>query len=171
MSVRSLIDRLLGNTNYCLVETTFDLRSTGRYRFDFLPSVNEALTSTLPKGERGGVIVFSTDINALAGPGILNKAKAWYDSLVNRLKRVSKIQQALDKTGVSSIFSLGNFFRGRYKSQAGSWFDEKSLSLEVLGVTDEQLISLATELARSFKQESVLVKSQGTGEVYFVDGT
>lgn len=168
MNVRSIIDSFFG-TNYRLVEETFDLKWANRYNFEFSKSVNEAVVQTLAADEKGGVIVFSTDVNAKAGNGVVNFAKAWVRSLVNRFTRLNKVQKAVNDVGVSG-FSLGNFFRGHYKSQSGQVYDERSLALEVLFVTKDQLIKLGTALAREFNQEAVLVKSSATGEIYFVDG-
>ena len=47
-------------------------------------------------------------------------------------------------------------------------FDDKSLSLEVVGITYEQLLHIAEDMCIEFKQDSVLVKSYETGKILFV---
>ena len=169
MRVKELIDQIFLPKNYVPVEETFNLRWTGRYKFGFSTTLLEAITQTLSPNEKGGIIVFSTDVNAASGTGILNYVKSWLLSLYNKFNRVSKIEKALQQSGISSGFSLGNYFRGRYKSASGKMYDEKSLALEVLFVSKDELIKLATELAREFKQEAVLVKYTASGDIYFVD--
>jgi len=166
----TLISRLLGRVNYRPVEETFDLKWSNRFSFTFKPTITEAVVQTLPSNERGGVVIFSTNINATAGPGILNFAKAWFESLLNRFNRVRKIDRVMKEKNISG-FTLGNYFTGRYKSAKGALYNEKSLTLEVLMISKEQLIDLATALCKEFSQESVLVKSFSDGEVYFVDGS
>jgi hypothetical protein len=64
--------------------------------------------------------------------------------------------------------SIGNFIKGRYKANDGTLYDEKSLSIEIIGVTDGVLNKVAKDLANEFKQESVLVKNYETNKIYLV---
>jgi hypothetical protein len=170
--VSTLVDRLLGRVNYRKVEETYDLRWTNRYSFEFTRGVTEAVAQELAPGEKGGNIVFSTQINATAQQGIVGFAKAFVQSLWNRVDRVDKVDAAEKEAGLPTTtgFTLGNNFQGRYRSPDGQVFNERSLTLDVLMITKDQLIQLGTALCHEFDQQSVLVRSFDTGEIYFVDG-
>lgn len=151
------------------VEETFDLKWANRFTFKF--TISEAIKYELNKSEMGGVIVFSTDVNASLGDTnpIVRWFKSKYQTWVNRLTRASKVMKAVKQVGASG-FSIGNLFKGRYVSDSGQVFDEKSLSVEVLFISHKQLIDLATLICQTFNQESVLVKDNSNGKIYFVDG-
>jgi hypothetical protein len=68
-------------------------------------------------------------------------------------------------------FSSGNFFKGKYIDVAGNEYTEKSTSIEILGGSSEVLVRLATEIARAFKQEAVLLKDYNTGKNILIDRT
>ena len=174
-TISQTIRRLLGIRGYRKVQETYDMRWTNRYNFAFA-SVNEAVVHTLAIHEKGGVVVFSTDVNALLKGGILNAAKRFCLSLYNRLRQQAKIDRALasvsagDGEDTPSGITIGNLFKGRYKSPEGQIYNEKSLAVEVLFINGRQLIELATSLAREFRQETVLAKDNATNEIYLVDG-
>jgi hypothetical protein len=94
---------------------------------------------------KGGIIVFSTDVNTL--PLAKNK---------------------ITENHNISNWSVGNFFKGKYTEKQGGVFTEKSLSVEVIGVTYEQFIEITEDLCREFKQETVLVKSYSTNKILLV---
>ena len=50
-------------------------------------------------------------------------------------------------------------------------YTEKSTNIEILGVSSEVLVRLATEIAREFKQEAVLLKDYNTGKNILIDRT
>ena len=170
------IRRILGTSGYRKVQETYDMRWTNRYSFAFVTSVNEAILKTLSNKEKGGIIIFSVDVNALLKGGILNAAKRFCLSLYNRLRQQAKIDRALasvsagDGEDKPSGITIGNLFKGRYKSPEGQIYNEKSLAVEVLFINGRQLIELATSLAREFRQETVLAKDNATNEIYLVDG-
>ena len=68
-------------------------------------------------------------------------------------------------------FSIGNFFSGRYISDNGKVFDEKSLSVEINGISTEALIYFAEEIAIEFNQETVLLKDLNNNKIFLVDKT
>ncbi len=151
-TISHYIRRILGTQGYRKVQQTFDMRWTNRYNFAFA-SLNEAIVRTLAAGEKGGIVVYSANVSAQA-------------SVANA------ILMAVDKALASkpSGITVGNLFKGRYKSPSGQVYDEKSLAVEVLFINGRQLIELATRLAREFRQETVLAKDSATNEIYLVDG-
>lgn len=68
------------------------------------------------------------------------------------------------KYGVNK-WSVGGYFHGEYKTTDDSHWDERSLSLELIGVKAQILFNIANELCDIFKQ-SALVKEFSTGRLY-----
>ena len=139
MNAHEIVDLLIGNRNYCNVLETFDCKWSNKYYFKF-DSINEAVVHALSKSEKGGIVIFSTDVSDGEGET------------------------------VPSGISVGNFFKGRYKSPNGQVYNEKSISVEVLFINRRQLLELATNLAKEFHQETVLVKDNADNQLYLVNG-
>lgn len=125
---------------------------------------------------RGGVITFSTDVNAVefSKNAIVNKVKQLLATYGNRFFRQSKIAKVIknfnDKDGeYIGAFSVGNFFKGRYVGDNGKIYDEKSISVEINGLSSKGLLELAEKLCVEFQQETVLVKDFNTNKIYLVD--
>lgn len=133
---------------------------------------------------RGGVLIFSTDVNSLDLSK--NKLLNWFNkkikSVGNKFFSKSKLTKIIgkfnniDKTigdekidDVIGAFSIGNFFSGRYIGDNGKVFDEKSLSIEINGISSKGLIYVAEEIAINFNQEAVLVKDFNKNKIYLVD--
>lgn len=120
--------------------------------------------------QKGGIIVFSTDVNAVKLDP--NRLKNWIKqkavTLKNRFSYSSKIDKIADKHSLVG-WTIGRFLDGRYKAKNGKIYGESSLSLEIIGISFKELITIAEELCASFKQESVLVKDFTTGRILFVD--
>ncbi len=120
---------------------------------------------------KGGVIVFSTDVNALdvSKSKIKNYMKSKYRTIINRLFYGKKVSDIITKKfSEIGAFSIGNSFRGRYVSN-GRVFNEKSVSLEVLGMPTDVLMRLAAQVAKDFSQETVLLKDYNTGRNLLID--
>ena len=101
--------------------------------------IGNAIDYEFSDEDKGGIIVFSTDVNAVP----------------------------LEKHNIGN-WSVGNYFKGKYTDKQGRVFTKKSLSVEVIGVTYEQLIDIAEDLCREVKQETVLVKSYSTNKIFLV---
>jgi hypothetical protein len=76
--------------------------------------------------DKGGIIVFSTDVNAmLDSKGFLNKIKGFFrgrfETIMNRLKRNSKLSKVLSSFQDIQAYSVGNFFKGRYFDRKNSF--------------------------------------------------
>lgn len=134
-------------------------------------TLNEGVTFELPKDELGGVIVLSTDVNAVqvSSNKLVNWVKSKWETLKNRLGKDKKINDIAQKHNLVG-WTVGKFLRGRYTAKNGKVFDENSLSIEIVGIPDDKLIEVAEDLCNAFKQESVLVKTYGTNRIMFVDG-
>lgn len=127
---------------------------------------------------RGGVIVFSTDINAvdLDERPFINKIKQIIETIKQRLTRGKKIHQTIFKHNKENkefigAYSVGNFFHGRYIDDKGTKFDEKSLCIEVNGISSKTLLRLAEMICEEFKQQTVLVKDLNINKIYTADAT
>lgn len=129
------------------------------------------------KKYRGGMIVFSPDVNAqkLSDNDEENKNQQAYltdfqrsfseglttDVLKDYAKKYEKDYQG---------YTFGKGFNGHYVTKSGQSFDENSLTLEITGISSEDLIEIAENIAWAFFQETVLVKDYNNGKVYLVDG-
>ena len=65
-------------------------------------------------------------------------------------------------------WTVGKYLHGRYKAKDGTVFDENSISVELLNVSIDTIISFAEELCKEFSQETVLVKLYGEDRILFV---
>lgn len=121
---------------------------------------------------KGGQIVFSTDVNAtVQGKSLIGKLKGWLtgkiETTINRILKQKKLDKIMKARDVYA-FSVGNFFRGAYKDAKGRIWNEKSVSVEIIGIPPKALKEIANDIRRSFKQESVLVKEYDTGKIYLL---
>ena len=125
--------------------------------------------------ESGGIIVFSTDVNAMVDKkGFLNKIKGIFkgkiQTLINRFKKYSKLDTTLSSFGDVQAYSVGNFFKGKYfDRETGKTYTEKSLSVEIIGIDSKLLVTIAEEIAKGFNQKEVLVKDYNTNKIFLVD--
>lgn len=129
---------------------------------------------------KGGVIVFSVDVNAekLSDNKILNKIRQFWETFKQRYNKNSKINKIIrlfndDKTKLvnEKIYScsVGNYFKGKYLSDDNHLFNEKSTTIEVNGITSSSLLLLAEYICKIFKQETVLVKDFNANKIYLAD--
>ena len=120
--------------------------------------------------ERGGVIIFSTDVNAVQLSS--NKFKNWLQQKLatykNRLKSASMIDKIANKNQLVG-WTIGHYFDGRYRANNGTNYGENSLSVEIVGVDFDTLMKIAEEICVAFKQESVLLQDFSSGRILFVD--
>lgn len=134
---------------------------------------------------RGGIIIFSTEVQfaQFDKNKLLNWFKMKIASFKNKFftnKKLNKVINSFNstenkKSGEKSVedyigaFSIGNFFHGRYIGDNGKVFDEKSLSIEINGISSDGLIYLGEEIAKEFNQETVLVKDLNKNKIFLVD--
>lgn len=134
--------------------------------------LTEKIRDTIETKDTGGIIVLSTDVNAVKQDEnkIIDFIKKKAATISNRLFYKKKIDRASKKYEDIYAWTIGKFLNGRYKADNGQIFDENSISVELLGVDTKTLIKFAEEICRTFKQESVLVKDYANNKIYFVDG-
>ena len=125
---------------------------------------------------RGGIIVFSTDVNAveLDKNKIINKIKQVITTFKNRLKKDAIIHNVMNKFNDKGgeyigAYSVGNFFKGKYVGDNGEMYNERSLSIEINGLSSESLLKVAEMIAQEFMQETVLVKDLNKNKIYTAD--
>ena len=130
---------------------------------------------------RGGMIVFSTDVNAVIDNAEKNKIKAFlkkiYYTTMNHISKYSMIDKLIKQwnnefANIDDFYlgalTIGNNFKGKYQSN-NKIYNERSTSIELGGVPSEMLLLFAIELCKAFKQESVLVKDFNTNRTFLVD--
>lgn len=122
---------------------------------------------------KGGIIHFSTDVNVGGGEsGFMSVLKNYMDQKVKTLQNKrdlkGKVTQSLRRADIGEVgFTIQKNLVGRYISPTGDVFDESSVSLIIANLTSRELGKVATEIAKSFRQESVLVDDKNPGgEMY-----
>ena len=130
------------------------------------------------KDHRGGIIVFSTDINVLNGEKGLEKYKKKFSNLwetiknrVLKYRKLEHIRKLFNDNNSEQFYaySVGHAFRGKYQSDDGKLYDENSVTFEINGISSESLLKLAELVAKSFGQETVLVKDLNKNKIYLAD--
>lgn len=128
---------------------------------------------------RGGIIVFSTDVNAVSldKNKILNKIKqiiATFKQRMNTGSILHKLVNSFNKYNKSEdyigAYSIGNAFKGKYVGDNGEEYSERSTTIEINGLSTEGLLRLAEMIARIFHQETVLVKDLNKNKFYLANG-
>lgn len=135
-----------------------------------LPTQQSTPTIDYTFDNKGGTIVFSVNVNAVSQSKnkLLNVIKNNIETIKNTLFKSDKINKVLKKhEGVYGV-TIGNFVKGRYKAADGTLYDERSMSIEILGITSDVLNNIAKDLADEFKQETVLVKNYENNKIYLV---
>lgn len=124
-----------------------------------------------PMQYNGGIIIFSTDVNAIElSPNklknyILQKLKTMQQRLTYG-KKIDKIANNHNLIG----WTIGNYLHGHYHSNVTNQnYSKKSISVQIVGVDTPTLLKIASELCRDFYQESVMVQNQNDGHIYFVE--
>jgi hypothetical protein len=127
--------------------------------------------------EPGGVIIFSTDLNATLenAKTFKEKVKYFFESkwktFFNRLNLNSRLNKILLDEYELPGFTVGKNFKGSYKSKNGTTFNEKSYTVDIAGVSSDILKLISTKICREFKQEVVMVRdfNKDSIKVYFVN--
>ena len=119
------------------------------------------------------MIVLPTAINAveMSHDVFQNKVNQVVSAYGSRLRKGRIIRKSLNGEGTEHIvaYSVGRSFTGKYVGDNGEMYDEKSLSVEVNGLSGRSLLRLAEMLAGTFMRKTMLVKDLNTGKIYLVD--
>jgi len=162
----------------CKVSHFRDIKKIGRGSYHYIPGYGDRnLWEGISPEQFGidkhksGIIVFSTDVNAadLSKNKVKNLFSKKWKTITNRIMKDKKMAKHIkSKFKEIGAFSIGNFFKSRYIKN-GKVFDEKSISIEILGVPSKVLIRLATEIARKFDKDTVLLKDYETDRNILID--
>lgn len=179
-----------GKTTYpCGIASSFILKDINENKKSFIKSkvyesfLNEDIPFWGVPLFKGGMIVFSTDINVSddkdksIGSKISRKIRNMFSTYKNRLFRDKKLNDLflkfnqeyknISEDDLIGGFTIGNNFRGRYKSPNGGLYNEKSFTIDMVGVPSEVLLLFAIEVSKEFGQESVLVQDREKNKIYF----
>lgn len=156
--------------------------------FKYTPTYRKYMCKTITKDQygllnyRGGVIVFSTSVNTVVDKEEKSKIKAYikkaYLSTINLILKNKKLNKFVKKWNEDfgsledkqiGAFSVGNLFDGKYISENGETYNDKSLSIDFDGVPSEILLLFAIRICKEYNQESVLVKDYNTNKIYLVE--
>lgn len=129
---------------------------------------------------RGGMIVFAVNVNAvqMSSNKIVNAIKQFVETTKNRFNKDKIVHSTIngfnnDNTKNNGeyigAYSLGNFFKGKYLGDNGEMFNDRSICLEINGLSSKSLLKLAEMIADRFKQETVLVKDFNRNKIYLAD--
>ena len=98
---------------------------------------------------------------------------ATFNNRINRNKKIHNTINYLNK-GIEKpeerigAYSVGNFFKGKYVGDNGEMYNDKSLSVEINGISSRNLLSFAELLAKEFMQETVLIKDLNLNKIYWL---
>lgn len=113
---------------------------------------------------RGGIIVFPTDAGReLNRNELSNKIDQVITTYKNRYNRHSIIQNVINLFKGESdeyigTYNVGNYFRGSYVGCNGKTYNDKSLAIEINGLSNKSLQKVAELVAQELLLETVLVK-------------
>jgi len=119
----------------------------------------------------GGQVVLSTDVNV--DKSVLGRIKGWAKSALNRLFRSRKVDEAildiLKQKGLSTGWSIGNLFKGRYYDrETDTLYNEKSFTIDIRGMEMSVVRDIAKALGKKFDQKEVLVVDNSTGQARLI---
>ena len=120
--------------------------------------------------QKGGIIVFSVNVNALkiSNNKLVNWVRNKIETLKNTILKDKKISKVLSRHEEVYGITIGGFVKGRYRADNGLLYDERSLSVEIIGITTDVLNKVAEDMAKEFRQETVLVKNYEEDKIYLV---
>lgn len=147
------------------------LRESGtHYNTECNISLVEGVDFSFADTNQGGTIVFSTDVNVdkLSENKIVNWMKQKIATINNRLFYTRKVDDVAQEHNLVG-WTIGKGLSGRYTAKNGKAFGENSISVDIVGISHDELLDIATELCRLFQQETVLVKDYSTQQVYLVN--
>lgn len=127
---------------------------------------------SLPQNLLGGIITFSTDMNSteLSQNKFISFLKQKIVTLVNRITAMKKIDTVAQEFNLQG-WTVTKGLHGKYTDRkTGKVFDEKSLSVELVGIPTDVLLDVAEKICDEFKQQSALVKTYEDNHIWFVSG-
>lgn len=124
------------------------------------------------EGKIGGIIVFSTRLNStikFEKADIAGSVKVIMATLKNGAEKDRKLTKLLFSHAEVSGSALGRFFKGRFVGDDGTTYDESSSSVEIIGISFELVCAIASEIAKEFQQQTVLVKDNASRRIVLIN--
>ena len=121
---------------------------------------------------RGGVIVFTTDVNADKLRD--DEIKQFLETFTQRLKKDEKPHTVRHKSNSEDFIgthSLGHFFKGKYVGENGEIFNNESLALKIKGLSSKELLRLGEKLANDLVHHAVIIKDLNTNKIYIAESS
>ena len=113
----------------------------------FATSIKDTADLKVPDDMKGGIIILPSGADVVPS-------------------EIEKNAQKHDPAG----WTTGRFFKGRFTAKNGKVYSEDSVSIEIIGISDDALTETAEELRKEFNLESVLIKSYfGRNQIYIVE--
>ena len=114
----------------------------------YATNIDNAKNHEIPDDMKGGIIIFPQGVDAV-------------------LSEIKRIAQKHEPAG----WTIGRFFKGRYTAKNGKVYSEDSLSVEIIGLSDDALIETVEEYCSAFNQDSVLIKAYSErNQIFLVSG-
>jgi hypothetical protein len=110
-----------------------------------------------PTSDCSGSITFALSKNNVM---ISKRLEKLYNSYIN--------SPFVKECGIDGVLSVGGFFKGKYITNNGEIFNDKSLSVGINGIDSKTLNILADMFTTEFKQKAVLVKDFNKNKIYLV---
>lgn len=132
-----------------------------------LARISDEIEHEYEPEESGGLIVFPLDVNAMDVDNFVNSVKKFYHTWEQCLVPSIERDKEEEKHTIST-WSVGNFFKRNYTADNGDIYNEKSMSIEIIGVDYTAIIRISVDLCSEFKQETVLVKSYSNNKIMIV---
>ena len=152
------------------IDRANDPRAVTQY-FNPDGSVHESIDMDFDPPHRGGVIVFSTDVNSvkMSDSRVVNWVKQHLTTFWNRHSMVRRIGDLVKRFKEVYGITIGGFVKGRYFDRENNrTFDETSASVELVGIAKDVLLHVAEAIAREFQQQTVLVKCYADNSIMLV---
>lgn len=132
--------------------------------------LRETADCEIPNDKRGGIITLPSDCNALelGENKFANLIKQFINSWQQRLTSAEQTDQIAQRHNLIG-WTIGRFLRGRYTGRNGKVWDEHSVTIEVVGLTTDELIAIAEDLCSEIHQECAFLKDYNTGKIMFFD--
>ena len=100
---------------------------------------------------------------------LVNWIKQKFNTVKNRITADSKINKVAADSDLAG-WTVTKGLHGRYRDRnTGELFDENSISIELIGITNDVLLDFSEKLCKEFNQQSVLVKSYNSNDIWFVE--
>lgn len=134
-------------------------------------AVSEAIQFEPDSDHKGGMIIFSTEVNAenmMSNNRLVNFLKQKFASFRDRLYNYKKIDNIANNYNLVG-WTVGKFLSSKYTTKNGRIYNEDSLSVEIIGIDTDELNNIAEDLCIEFLQESVLIKNYNRNRICFID--